>query len=148
MEYDNSVRPFLRLENVPLSGTVLEEQSVAIDSDEIVCRELLKSVTIFHKRRSSFEPKGEVDLERRHAREQQRHPFVDTTLAFFPASLNDQKKAEWFLLICRHQCRGNVSGSLRLTSIGYRGCVDFDRLCHNRTGPFLPRIEGTARWKN
>ena len=44
VEYYNMLRPHQGVENVPLSGTVPEEQTASVDSDEIVCRDWLGGV--------------------------------------------------------------------------------------------------------
>lgn len=53
VEYYNTLRPHQGLENVPLSGTVPEEQTASIDSDKIVCREWLGGVLKHYERKAA-----------------------------------------------------------------------------------------------
>ena len=53
VEYYNTLRPHQGLENVPLSGTVPEEQSVTVDPDEVICREWLGGVLKHYERRAA-----------------------------------------------------------------------------------------------
>ncbi len=53
VEYYNTLRPHQGLANVPLSGTVPEEQSSTVDPDEIVCRELLGGVLKHYEREAA-----------------------------------------------------------------------------------------------
>ncbi|MDB4733723.1 transposase, partial [Planctomicrobium sp.] len=51
VEYYNTLRPHQGLENVPLSGTVLKEQTANVDPDEVVCKEWLGGVLKHYERR-------------------------------------------------------------------------------------------------
>lgn len=51
VSYYNTLRPHQGLENVPLAGTVPEEQSITIDLDGIVCREWLGGVLKHYERK-------------------------------------------------------------------------------------------------
>ena len=53
VEYYNTLRPHQGLENVPLSGTVPEQQAASIDSGEIVCHEWLGGVLKHYERRAA-----------------------------------------------------------------------------------------------
>lgn len=50
VEFYNTLRPHQGVENVPLSGTVPEQQTSEVDSDEIVCREWLGGVLKHYER--------------------------------------------------------------------------------------------------
>ena len=53
VEYYNTLRPHQGVENVPLSGSVPEEQSVTVNPGEIVCREWLGGVLKHYERRAA-----------------------------------------------------------------------------------------------
>ena len=53
VEYYNTHRPHQGLENIPLSGSVPEEQSASVDSEEIVCHEWLGRVLKHYERKAA-----------------------------------------------------------------------------------------------
>ena len=53
VEYYNTLRPHQGLENVPLSGSVPEEQSTVVNSGEIVCQEWLGGVLKHYERKAA-----------------------------------------------------------------------------------------------
>ncbi len=53
VEYYNTLRPHQGLGNVPLSGTVPEQQSATVDPDEIVCKEWLGGVLKHYERKAA-----------------------------------------------------------------------------------------------
>ncbi|MDA7527892.1 hypothetical protein N8590_02790 [bacterium] len=53
VEYYNTLRPLQRLENIPLSGSIPEQHSVRMNSNEIVCLEWLGGVFEQYKRRAA-----------------------------------------------------------------------------------------------
>ncbi|MDA7528180.1 integrase core domain-containing protein, partial [bacterium] len=53
VDYYNMHRPHQGLENVPLSGTVPEEQTSVVDPDEVVCKEWLGGVLKHYERRAA-----------------------------------------------------------------------------------------------
>lgn len=53
VEFYNTLRPHQGLENVPLSGTVPEQQTASIDSGEIVCQEWLGGVLKHYERKAA-----------------------------------------------------------------------------------------------
>ena len=52
VEYYNNLRPHQGVENIPLSGKVPDEQRVAIDPDEVVCKEWLCGVLKHYERKA------------------------------------------------------------------------------------------------
>jgi putative transposase len=53
VSYYNTLRPHQGVENVPLAGTVPEEQSATVDPDEIVCKEWLGGVLKHYERKAA-----------------------------------------------------------------------------------------------
>ena len=53
LTYYNELRPHQGVENVPLTGTVPEQQTASIDPDEIVCREWLGGVLKHYERKAA-----------------------------------------------------------------------------------------------
>ena len=53
VEYYNTLGPHQGLENVPLSGTIPEEQSVTVNPGEIECREWLGGVLKHYERKGA-----------------------------------------------------------------------------------------------
>ncbi len=53
VEYYNTLRPHQGVENVPLAGTVPEEQTATVDPDEVVCKEWLGGVLKHYARRAA-----------------------------------------------------------------------------------------------